>query len=70
MPKETFEDKLKEREAAIRQTWAAHSKSKKVDVAADTLSSVKAEMMHELSLLKEMSNQLGITATILRSAGI
>lgn len=57
MPEETFEDKLKEREAAIRQTWAAQSKSKKVDVVADFPSSVKAEMMHELSLLKKMSQE-------------
>ena len=59
MSEKSFEDKLKERESAIRQIWAAQSKAKKVDAGSVGSSfSVKAEMTHELSLLKEMSQEV------------
>ena len=63
MAVKSFEEKLNEREAAIRQQWAAQSKAKKVTATADLPSAddsptaVKREMEHELSLLKMMANE-------------
>ena len=36
MLEKSFEEKLKEREAAIRQQWAAQSKAKKIADAGDS----------------------------------
>lgn len=63
MSEKSFEEKLNEREAAIRQKWEAQSKAKKVTATADSLSAddsptaVKREMEHELSLLKMMATE-------------
>lgn len=58
MSEKSFDEKLKERESSIRQQWAAQSKAKKVDAAiADSAASVKADMKHELDMLKGMSKE-------------
>ena len=59
----SFEEKLKEREAAIRQNWEAQSKAKIVMTTAgtpgdnDSPNAVKREMTLELSLLKMMAKE-------------
>ena len=62
MLEQSFEEKLKEREAAIRQQWATASKAGKSATAPTIKStasfdeaSVKQEMMRELELLKQDS---------------
>lgn len=60
----SFEEKLKEREAVIRQKWAAQSKAEKIEPTEptaplpstdDSPSVVKREMEQELALLKKMA---------------
>ena len=61
MAEKSFDETLKEREAAIRQQWASQSKAKSVEpaknalVADDSPAIVKQEMQCELNALKKMA---------------
>lgn len=63
MAEKSFDETLKEREAAIRQQWASQSKAKSVEpaknalVADDSPAIVKQEMQCELNALKKMAKE-------------